>query len=88
MAKIGKPAALTVACATAPDMYADGGGLYLQVTVNRCPAAGALPSGSAAITARVGCSLEDAVGSTHDGAGVAEYGIKAGSRLDDMTCFG
>ena len=34
MAKIGKLTALKVARAAAPGMYADGGGLYLQVTVN------------------------------------------------------
>ncbi len=34
MAKGGRLTALRVARATAPGMYADGGGLYLQVTVN------------------------------------------------------
>src|SRR5260370_4523069 len=34
MAKIGRLTAWRVARATAPGMYADGGGLYLQVTVN------------------------------------------------------
>lgn len=34
MAKIGRLTALKVARASAPGMYADGGGLYLQVTVN------------------------------------------------------
>jgi hypothetical protein len=34
MAKIGRLTALKVARARAPGMYADGGGLYLQVTVN------------------------------------------------------
>jgi integrase len=34
MAQVGRLTALRVARATAPGMYADGGGLYLQVTVN------------------------------------------------------
>jgi hypothetical protein len=34
MAKIGRLTALKVTRATAPGMYADGGGLYLQATVN------------------------------------------------------
>ena len=34
MAKIGRLTALKVTRATAPGMYADGGGLYLQVTIN------------------------------------------------------